>query len=104
RSAGVDDLFDVRVDGADAARLGLAAKPDPALFLEAARLMGAAPDLAAVAEDALVGVEAAGRGGFGLVVGVDRTGVRREMLDAGAHVVVSDLSELLPVPGPRGPD
>ncbi|APC34863.1 HAD family hydrolase [Nocardiopsis dassonvillei] len=96
RSAGVDGLFDARVDGVDVARLGLAAKPDPALFLEAARRVGVEPGSAAVAEDALVGVEAAGRGGFGLVVGVDRTGVRRRMLALGAHVVVSDLSELLP--------
>ncbi|MFD3686542.1 HAD family hydrolase [Nocardiopsis sp. NPDC058631] len=96
RAARVDGLFDVRVDGVDAIRLALPGKPDPALFLEAVRLMGAEPGLAAVAEDALVGVQAGERGGFGLVVGVDRTGVRGEMLERGAHVVVSDLAELLP--------
>ena len=34
--------------------------------------MGVAPARAAVVEDALAGVEAGRRGGFGLVVGVDR--------------------------------
>ena len=67
-------LFDVRVDGLDAAALGLASKPDPALFLEAARRLDTEPASAAVVEDALAGVEAGRRGGFGLVVGVDRTG------------------------------
>lgn len=99
RAAGADGLFDVRVDGVDAARLGLPGKPDPALFLEAVRLMGTEPHLAAVAEDALVGVEAGRRGHFGLVIGVDRTGVREKMLAGGAHVVVADLAEFLPLSG-----
>jgi beta-phosphoglucomutase-like phosphatase (HAD superfamily) len=39
-SAGLRELFDVEVDGVEAARLGLAGKLDPALFLEAARRLG----------------------------------------------------------------
>ena len=39
-SAGLRDLFDALVDGVEAARLGLPGKPDPALFLEAARRLG----------------------------------------------------------------
>jgi beta-phosphoglucomutase-like phosphatase (HAD superfamily) len=39
-SAGLGGLFDVEVDGGEADRLGLAGKPDPALFLEAARRLG----------------------------------------------------------------
>ena len=42
-AAGVADLFDVRVDGTVAERAGLAGKPDPATFLEAARRLGASP-------------------------------------------------------------
>jgi trehalose 6-phosphate phosphatase len=87
-------LFDVRVDGLDAAALGLASKPDPALFLEAARRLDTAPAHAAVVEDALAGVEAGRRGGFGLVVGVDRTGHTAALLDHGADVVVADLADL----------
>jgi beta-phosphoglucomutase family hydrolase len=93
-AAGVDGLFDVRVDGDEAARLGLPGKPDPALFLEAARRLGVAPARAAVVEDAAAGVEAARRGGFGLIVGVNRTGHRADLVDAGASVVVGDLGEL----------
>lgn len=93
-AAGVDDLFDARVDGIVSAELELAGKPDPAIFLEAARRLGVAPGEAAVVEDARSGVAAGTRGGFALVVGVDRSGSRDELLDAGAHVVVEDLREV----------
>ena len=93
-AAGATSLFDVRVDGLDAAALGLASKPDPALFVEAARRLDAPPARAAVVEDALAGVEAGRRGGFGLVVGVDRTGHAGALVDHGADVVVTDLSQL----------
>jgi beta-phosphoglucomutase family hydrolase len=96
--AGVRSLLQTVVDGNDMARLGLPGKPDPALFLEAARRLSVEPAQTAVVEDALAGVEAARRGGFGLVVGVDRsarpagTGALRER---GADLVVADLAELL---------
>jgi beta-phosphoglucomutase family hydrolase len=93
-SAGVADLFDVRVDGIDARQQHLAGKPDPAIFLEAANRLGVEPSRAAVIEDALAGVEAGRAGGFGLVVGVDRAGHAHELRDAGADVVVADLGEL----------
>lgn len=93
-AAGVDGLFDVRVDGEDAARLGLSGKPDPALFVEAARRLGVPPARAAVVEDSAAGVEAARRGGFGLVVGVDRGGHSADLATAGADVLVGDLGQL----------
>ena len=93
-AAGVAELFDVRVDGSDAAALGLPGKPDPALFLEGARRLGVDPGRAVVVEDAIAGVEAGRRGGFGLVVGVDRHGSHRELAAAGADVVVADVGEL----------
>ncbi|MEU6721257.1 HAD-IA family hydrolase [Nonomuraea sp. NPDC046802] len=102
-SAGVLALFDVLVDGIDAAELGLAGKPDPALFLEAARRLNLPPAEVAVVEDALPGVEAARRGGFGLVVAVDRSATpdglehvdrAPALLAAGADVVVGDLADL----------
>ncbi|MCG3040644.1 HAD-IA family hydrolase [Streptomyces sp. S1A] len=101
--AGVPEVFDAVVDGHEAARLDLPGKPDPAVFLEAARRLGVPPAEAAVVEDALAGVEAGRRGGFGLVVGVDRTAgptSARDLREHGADVVVTDLAELLP-PGPR---
>jgi HAD superfamily hydrolase (TIGR01509 family) len=92
--AGVEDLFDVRVDGIDAASLGLRGKPDPDPFLRAAALLGVVPVRAVIVEDAIAGVEAGRRGGFGLVVGVDRGGNREALLASGADVVVTDLDEL----------
>jgi beta-phosphoglucomutase family hydrolase len=93
-AARADEFFDVRVDGGDAARLGLPGKPDPAMFVEAARRLHVAPERAAVVEDSAAGVEAAHRGAFGLVVGVDRGGHRADLVAAGADVVVGDLGEL----------
>jgi alpha,alpha-trehalase len=96
RVAGVSRLFDARVDGQDAAELGLEGKPAPDMLIEAARRVGAAPDRTAVVEDALAGVEAGRRGGFSLVVGVDRGDSEDTLRSKGANVVVKHLSELLP--------
>lgn len=93
-AAGISGLFDTRVDGTDAAALGLPGKPDPATFLEAARRLNVSPSRAVVIEDAVAGVAAGNRGGFGLVVGVDRVGSRDNLLDAGAAIVVADLGEI----------
>lgn len=95
--AGVLDLFDALVDGVESARLGLAGKPEPDLFLEATRRLGVPADRAAVVEDALAGVEAGRRGGFALVVGVDRAAgadTASRLLRHGADLVVHDLGEL----------
>lgn len=93
-AAGANELFDARVDGTDAEALGLAGKPDPAMFLEAARRLGVSPGVAVVIEDARVGVAAARRGRFGLVVGVDRHGRADDLLAAGADIVTDDLGRL----------
>jgi alpha,alpha-trehalose phosphorylase len=75
-------------------------EPEPAIFLEAAQRMGVAPARAVVVEDALAGVEAGRRGGFGLVVGVDRAGFGGELAERGADIVVGDLGELLAASAP----
>jgi trehalose 6-phosphate phosphatase len=93
-AAGVLDLLDVRVDGAIANELALPGKPDPAMFLEATRRLGSAPERTAVIEDAIAGVEAGRLGGFGLVVGVDRIGHPDWLRSAGADIVVTDLAQL----------
>lgn len=82
------------VDGTDAAELGLAGKPDPALFLEAAVRLGVDPARSAVVEDALAGVEAGRRGRFGLVIGLDRTAspaTARALREHGADLVAAEL-------------
>jgi beta-phosphoglucomutase family hydrolase len=94
-AAGIEDLFEVRIDGVVAEREHLRGKPAPDTFLAGARAFGAEPEEAAVFEDALAGVAAGRAGGFGLVVGVDRVGQANELREHGADVVVSDLGELL---------
>jgi beta-phosphoglucomutase-like phosphatase (HAD superfamily) len=95
RAAKIDDLFDARVDGVVIAEHGLAGKPAPDSFLKAAEMLGAMPESAVVIEDAISGVQAGARGGFGLVIGVDRKGNADELKANGAHMVVQDLAELL---------
>ncbi|HEX7126908.1 MAG TPA: beta-phosphoglucomutase family hydrolase [Thermodesulfobacteriota bacterium] len=94
RAAEVEELFDARVDGVDAARLGLRGKPAPDPFLECAKRLEAAPRRTVVVEDAVSGVEAAARGGFGLVIGIDRGGNREALAAQGADLVVADLAEV----------
>jgi alpha,alpha-trehalase len=92
---GTTDLFEVRVDGVVAAEIGLPGKPDPAMYLEAARRLGVDAERAVVVEDALSGVEAGRRGGFALVIGVDRLDQAAALAEAGADVVVDDLAEVV---------
>ncbi|MGE5255470.1 MAG: HAD family hydrolase [Hyphomicrobiales bacterium] len=94
-SAGIQDLFDTRVDGEVAELLGLPSKPAPEKFLEAARQLGVMPDRSVVIEDAVSGVQAGRRGGFGLVVGVARKGDADALRENGADIVVTDLMELV---------
>jgi trehalose-phosphatase len=91
-AAGVRDLFDVVIDGVVAERLGLAGKPAPDVFLEAARRLDVEPGEALVVEDAIAGVAAARAGGFACVVGVARNG-GNELREHGADVVVSDVRD-----------
>lgn len=95
RSVGIEELFEAVVDGLVAEREGLPGKPAPDTFLAGARALGAEPQQAVVFEDALAGVEAGRAGGFGWVVGVNRTGQRDALAEHGADVVVDDLSELM---------
>lgn len=95
QAAGIEPLFDARVDAGVAKAMQLAGKPAPDTFLKAAELLGAPPERAVVIEDALSGVEAGHRGGFGLVVGVARKGDAAALREHGADVVVRDLGELV---------
>jgi beta-phosphoglucomutase family hydrolase len=94
RAAKLDAFFDIRVDGNTILAEHLAGKPAPDTFLMAAKLLGIEPSRAVVIEDALSGVEAGFAGGFGLVIGVARTGNAEELRRHGAHLVVNDLGEL----------
>ena len=95
KAAGIIDLFDHIVDGEVAERLHLGGKPAPDTYLRGAEELGVDPKRAVVIEDAISGVQAGRKGGFGLVIGVDRNDNAGELKDNGADVVVKDLGELL---------
>ncbi|HKN62737.1 MAG TPA: beta-phosphoglucomutase family hydrolase [Gaiellaceae bacterium] len=94
-AAGIEGLLEERIDGIVAEREHLRGKPAPDTFLAAARALGVKPSESAVFEDALAGVAAGRAGGFGYVIGVDRTGQAQALRQQGADRVVSDLQELL---------
>jgi beta-phosphoglucomutase-like phosphatase (HAD superfamily) len=73
---------------------GFAGKPDPAIFVEVARLLGAPAAQCMVFEDAPFGIEAARRAGM-LAVAICSSHTPAEL--AGSHVVASvrDYTELL---------
>ncbi len=92
---GVLSLVDALVDGNDAEALGLPSKPDPALFVEACRRIGVAPEEALLVEDSEAGVTAAVAAGFAVVVGraaepAHAAGLRRREAD----LIVPDLTAL----------
>lgn len=80
-------LFDAVVDGNSIVR----AKPDPEVFLEAARQLGAAPDSCYVFEDAAAGVEGAIRAGMRVI------GIGDGQLLARADLIITSLEQLEPV-------
>ena len=97
--AGLSHLFEARVDGETLRELNLSGKPNPDMFLEAARRVGSEPGDTVVFEDAVSGVEAGRAGEFGLVVGVAVDGAARKALRAsGAHLVweTERMGELTP--------
>jgi trehalose-phosphatase len=90
KSAGIDDLFGVCVDGIPAASL-----------LEATRQLGVRPQRSVVLDDAGAGIAAAQNDGFALVVGVDRAGNPDRLLGCGADVVVADPEDVTVRAGDR---
>jgi HAD superfamily hydrolase (TIGR01509 family) len=95
KAAKLDGHFEVHVDGNVIQAQELAGKPAPDTFLMAAKLMGVEPKRAVVIEDAISGVQAGRKGNFGLVIGVARDANAAELQRQGAHLVVSDLRELV---------
>lgn len=83
KSAGIDDLFGVCVEGGPAAAL-----------VEATRQLGVRAGRSVVVDDADAGVAAAQDSGFALVIGVGRSGSPDRLLGCGADVVVAELEDL----------
>ena len=81
---GLDQTFDAVVDG----NIVHKAKPDPAVFLKAAELLGKKPGCCVVFEDAAAGVQAA------LNAGMLCVGIGSEAILSDAHMVVKGLIEM----------
>ncbi len=92
--AGIEKLFETRVDGLVSQKLGLKGKPEPDIFVVASYNLGSSPANSVVVEDATSGVSAGRNGGFGLVLGVARKNNHKDLFENGADIVVSDLSEI----------
>ena len=86
---GIRSFFQVEASGAT-----LKGKPDPAVFLLAAQLLGVEPAHCLVIEDAVAGVEAARRARMKCIA-VETTNPAEKL--SGADVVLKDLS-LLKIP------
>ncbi|MBV9180477.1 MAG: HAD-IA family hydrolase [Acidobacteria bacterium] len=90
--AGIRNLFASIVDGVVSDRLHLRGKPQPDIFLQCLSQLTAQPQPArsGIVEDAIAGVQAGERGGFGLVLGVDR-GSSGALAEHGANWVISSF-------------
>ena len=87
RHAGLENAFDIIVSG----DMGLASKPAPDIFLEAARQLGSDPAETLVLEDSENGIRAAVAGGFVPVFVPDISHVSDEVRAQAAYVCDSLL-------------
>ncbi|MFC1641400.1 HAD family hydrolase [Myxococcota bacterium] len=94
KKANLEDLFETRVCGLVSAELGLRGKPDPDIFVVAAKNLGFQPPECLMVEDAISGVTAGFRGKFGLVLGIARHIPPDELTRCGADIVIKDLGEI----------
>ncbi len=84
---GIIDVFDAIADGNDIHH----SKPDPEVFLVAAKKLGLEPSSCIVVEDAFAGIEAAKRGGFVAAA------IGDAIKDPDADYVLSTLSDVLSI-------
>ena len=95
QAAGIEALFETRIDGVVSAEMGLKGKPEADIFVVAAKNLGSDPDRAVVVEDAVSGVQAGRNGDFALVVGLARENNEKELDENGADVVITDFEGYL---------
>jgi beta-phosphoglucomutase len=81
---GIEKLFDAVADGNNVSK----AKPDPEVFITAAKMLKVAPEDCVVFEDALAGVEAA------LNAGMLCVGIGSEKILTKAHYVITGLDKI----------
>ncbi len=90
-TAGIEDLFETRVDGIISAELGLKGKPEPDIFITATHNLGSEPSRSIVVEDAVSGVQAGRKGQFLLTLGIARKNNEKELQENGADIVITSF-------------
>jgi HAD superfamily hydrolase (TIGR01509 family) len=88
---GIGDYFLGAIASEDVSR----GKPDPEVFLKACALGGGEPASSFVFEDSFSGLKAGIDGGF-ITIARATTNTREQLVPAGAHRIVKDLSEVDP--------
>lgn len=96
-AVGMLSLFQARVDGIVSAELNLKGKPEPDIFTKTCEFLDAKPSRSIVVEDAVSGVQAGAKGGFGLTLGIARKENASELKQNGADYVISDFKEIMGV-------
>jgi trehalose-phosphatase len=92
--AGITELFDAIVDGVDSLTYNIKGKPEPDIFLFAAKLLHVDPKESAIVEDSTAGVKAGRDGHFAFIIGVSRNHHARLLYENGADIVVNSLRDL----------
>jgi beta-phosphoglucomutase family hydrolase len=90
----IEKYFETRVCGIVSRELNLSGKPNPDIFVTAAKNLGLQPDECVVVEDAISGVQAGRNGNFGLTLGIAREIDGDTLIQNGADLVVSDMVEI----------
>ncbi len=94
KCAMIGKFFDATVSGDQVTRC----KPDPEIYLTAAKALGMEPSECVVFEDAEAGIESARRAGIGRIVAIATTLDRAELAKLqGPSVIISDYRELADV-------
>ncbi len=90
----IGKFFDATISGDQVTRC----KPDPEIYLTAAKALGVEPSECVVFEDAEAGIESARRAGIGWIVAIATTLDRAELAKLqGPFVIISDYRELVDV-------
>lgn len=90
-SCKIEEYFEVKVSGDMVSRC----KPEPEIYLTAAKTLGVKPEECVIFEDARAGFEAARRAGAGSIVAIATTLPSEVILEEQlADVVVEDFSEI----------
>jgi beta-phosphoglucomutase family hydrolase len=96
KKAGIDNLFQVCIDGLVSEEQKLKGKPAPDIFTRACDILDVQYHRAVIVEDAVSGVAAGRAGNFGLIIGIARHDNYADLKLNGADIVVSDMEDINP--------